>query len=92
MRFRAWRRSWRGRGRHRGSLARDRCACRLVCSGISGLSSTINNSGLLALRRPSRRSRVTKPVVSVMVAFEAEVVNDEVPRPSTPPNVLRRHV
>jgi hypothetical protein len=37
----------------------------LVCNGISGRSSTINNSGLLALSRMSRRSRVTKPVMRV---------------------------
>src|SRR6266478_4224547 len=34
----------------------------LVWSGISGRSSTISNSGLLACSRASRRSRVTKPV------------------------------
>jgi hypothetical protein len=37
----------------------------LVCSGISGRSSTIKNSGLLALSRASRRSIVTKPVLRV---------------------------
>src|SRR5438876_802336 len=34
----------------------------LVWSGISGRSSTISNSALLAWRRASNRSRVTKPV------------------------------
>jgi hypothetical protein len=34
----------------------------LVWSGISGRSSTINSSGLLACSRASRRSSVTKPV------------------------------
>src|SRR3974377_385161 len=37
----------------------------LVCSGISGRSSTISNSDLLAWSRASRRSRVTKPVLRV---------------------------
>src|SRR5215471_13083872 len=37
----------------------------LVCSGISGRLSTINNSDLLAWSRASRRSRVTKPVLRV---------------------------
>src|ERR1700734_4022634 len=35
----------------------------LVCSGISGLSSTLSNSLLLARWRVSRRSRVAKPVL-----------------------------
>src|SRR5208282_6084916 len=34
----------------------------LVCSGVSGRSSTISNSVLLACNRFSRRSSVTKPV------------------------------
>src|ERR1700722_17641105 len=34
----------------------------LVCSGISGRSSTISSSSLLACSRCSRRSSVTKPV------------------------------
>src|SRR5262245_26867876 len=37
----------------------------LVCSGISGRSSTISNSDLLVLSRASRRSSVTKPVLRV---------------------------
>ena len=35
----------------------------LVCSGISGLSSTLSNSLLLVRWRVSRRSRVAKPVL-----------------------------
>jgi len=37
----------------------------LVCSGISGRSSTMSNSRLLAWSRASRRLRVTKPVLRV---------------------------
>jgi hypothetical protein len=37
----------------------------LVWSGILGRSSTLNNSGLLALSRASSRSSVTNPVLSV---------------------------
>jgi hypothetical protein len=35
----------------------------LVCSAISGRSRTIDNSGLLASSRTSRRQSVTKPVL-----------------------------
>jgi hypothetical protein len=34
----------------------------LVCSGVSGRSSTINNSDLLAFNRSSKPSSVTNPV------------------------------
>ena len=39
----------------------------LVCSGISGRSSTRSTSALLACRRPSRRSSVAKPVRLVKI-------------------------
>ena len=79
IRSRSWRKSWSPRKASRqsrpASLRAPPLMSRLVTwhrmsfseplvwSGMSGRSSTLSNSLLLALRRASRRSRVAKPVL-----------------------------